>query len=280
MADHWLRVNFSQHRGNEKRRIRRFWIFRPKAADDDMNSSLLKLGVNIDHAATVRQARGTDYPNIVAIAQAAEDGGADAITVHLREDRRHIQDCDVFELQRSISTHLNLELAATDEMVDIACRLKPRACCIVPERRAELTTEGGLDAVGLFDRLQLHCRKLSEAGIEVALFLDPELKQIECAANLGVPTIELHTGTYASAPAGSDQAKELETFFAAVTQASARGLRVNAGHGLHYDNVAAIAAIDEINELNIGHSIVAAALFCGVEDAVRRMQGVLRGARQ
>lgn len=240
----------------------------------------VKLGVNIDHVATVRQARGTCYPNLLAAAHAAEAGGADSITVHLREDRRHIQDADIFHLQENIATHLNLELAATAEMVEIACRLRPRACCVVPERRQELTTEGGLDVAALYETLAPLCNTLSAAGIEVSLFVDPAAAQIECAARIGVPTIELHTGQYALEASVARQAKELETLRNAVTTALGYKLTVNAGHGLHYDNVSPVAAVPAVNELNIGHAIVARALFCGLEQAVSEMRGLLVEARQ
>lgn len=245
-----------------------------------MQTTAIKLGVNIDHVATVREARGTRYPDILDAADAAEAGGADAITVHLREDRRHIQDDDVFRLQEHIATHLNLELAATDEMVDIACRLRPQACCIVPERRAELTTEGGLNAISLYDQLVPLCGTLSDNNIEVSLFLDPDLRQIDCASRLGVPTIELHTGAYAGAKTAQEQRDGLQTLMQAAKHAYAAGLQVNAGHGLHYDNVVEVAAIIQIVELNIGHAIVARALFSGLEQAVRLMREVMLGTRQ
>lgn len=243
-----------------------------------MPTSGIKLGVNIDHVATVRQARGTAYPDIVAAARAAEAGGADLITVHLREDRRHIQDADVVALKAAIATHLNLELAATRAMVDFACSLRPRACCIVPERREELTTEGGLDVVRRRSELAPICRELDAAGIEVSLFIDPDPAQIDGAVELGVPTIELHTGRYADASGGA-VAHELAALEAGVKQGAAAGLRVNAGHGLHYDNVAAVAALAPVDELNIGHALVARALFCGLETAVREMRHLLDGVR-
>ncbi|MGR8921595.1 MAG: pyridoxine 5'-phosphate synthase [Gammaproteobacteria bacterium] len=244
-----------------------------------MNTDSIKLGVNIDHVATVRQARGTRYPDLVDAARAAEAGGADSITIHLREDRRHIQDADVFELKERIETHMNLELAATSEMVSIACRARPRACCIVPERRAELTTEGGLDALALYDHLAPMCAALAEADIEVSLFLDPDPAQIACAVRLGVPTIELHTGQYALEEAASGRERELEVLRRATAEATGAGLRVNAGHGLHYENVRPIAAIEAVNELNIGHAIVARALFSGLETAVRDMKALMLESR-
>ncbi len=244
-----------------------------------MHTPTLKLGVNIDHVATVRQARGTHYPDLLDAARAAEAGGADSITIHLREDRRHIQDADVERLQDQVATHINLELAATPEMVAIACRIRPRACCVVPERRNELTTEGGLDAVGLYEQLAPVCTALGDAGVEVSLFLDPDHAQIDCAARLQVPTLELHTGQYALAETAAARERECRDLQAAASYAADAGLRVNAGHGLHYTNVSAIAAIAEINELNIGHAIVARALFCGLEQAVREMKRLLDEAR-
>lgn len=235
----------------------------------------IKLGVNIDHVATVRQARGTGYPDLLAAAAAAEAGGADSITVHLREDRRHIQDADVFNLQQQLKTHMNLELAATPEMVAIACRAKPRACCVVPERREELTTEGGLDVVALRSQLAPLCRQLTQAAIEVSLFIDPDPEQIDCAATLEVPTIELHTGRYAEASDADAIARELGALNEAAAQADRLGLTVNAGHGLHLENVGQIVGLTALNELNIGHAIVARALFCGLETAVLEMRTLL-----
>lgn len=235
-----------------------------------MNRSNIQLGVNIDHVATVRQARGTVYPDLSAAAQAAIAGGADAITVHLREDRRHIQDADVGTLRGVLAGRLNLEIAATTEMVDIACGIGPDVCCIVPERREELTTEGGLDVCARSTALTGICATLAAAGIEVSLFVDPDPDQIDAAVLVGAPTIELHTGQYALA---NDASKaELEAIVRAAAYARGRGLRVNAGHGLHYDNVAAVAAIEGIHELNIGHAIVARALFVGLERAVAEMK--------
>ena len=239
----------------------------------------IRLGVNIDHAATIRQARGTSYPDILAVAREAEAGGADGITIHLREDRRHIQDADVRMLKPVLSKRMNLEMAATAEMVDIACELAPEACCIVPEKRNELTTEGGLDAAANYDRLAPVCEKLTDAGIEVSLFIDPEQAQIESAIRLGVPVIEIHTGRYAAASTNDARRRELDIIIEAVAQARTGGLCVNAGHGLHYENVSAIAAIGELNELNIGHSIVSRALFTGLRQAVAEMKQLMRQAR-
>ncbi len=244
-----------------------------------MTATPLRLGVNIDHVATVRQARGGDDPDVLAAARAAVAGGADGLTVHLREDRRHIQDADVFALREQVRSRLNLELAATSEMVAIACRLRPPACCVVPERRAELTTEGGLDVAALAPQLAPMCATLAAAGIEVSLFVDPDPAQIAAAAGLGVTAIELHTGQYAQHAAGSARESALATLRDAAREAAAAGLVVNAGHGLNYDNVGPVAAITELNELNIGHAIVARALFTGLEAAVGEMLTLMHGAR-
>ena len=239
----------------------------------------MKLGVNIDHIATLRQARRTPYPDLAIAARAAEVGGADSITIHLREDRRHIQDADVHRLRRSLTAPMNLELAATAEMVEIACAVRPWACCIVPERRAELTTEGGLDVVACSAELGPLCARLALAGIEVSLFIDPAPAQIEAAQRLGVAAIELHTGRYAEAAAGAAGTQELELLRKAAAVAAASGLIVNAGHGLHYDNVAPIAAIGQLRDLNIGHAIVARAVFTGLTNAVQEMKRLLPQAR-
>ena len=232
----------------------------------------MNLGVNIDHVATLRQARRTSYPDIAIAARAAEVGGADSITIHLREDRRHIQDADVHELRRSLTVPMNLEMAATPEMVSIACAVRPWACCIVPERRAELTTEGGLDVLGCYEQIAPLCAHLARAGIEVSLFIDPNEAQIDAAALLGVAAIELHTGTYADATRPAERAQQLTLLEAGAARAAAAGLIVNAGHGLHYENVAPIAAIASVRDLNIGHSIVARALFVGMTRAVEEMK--------
>ena len=236
----------------------------------------MKLGVNIDHIATVRQARRTPYPDLAIAARAAEVGGADSITVHLREDRRHIQDADVHCLRRMLRVPLNLELAATPAMVEIACTVRPWACCIVPERRAELTTEGGLDVGANMATLAPLCAQLTAAGIEVSLFVDPIDTQLEAAQRLGVAVVELHTGRYAEATTAAARNRELAVLRAAVAGARARGLMVNAGHGLHYENVGAIAAIAQIRDLNIGHSIVARALLVGLSEAVREMRDLMQ----
>lgn len=239
---------------------------------------LIRLGVNIDHVATLRQARGTRYPQVVQAALMAEQAGADGITAHLREDRRHIQDRDIDLLRELMQTKLNLEMAVTDEMVAIARRVKPQACCLVPEKRAELTTEGGLDVAGQFERTQAAVAALGEAGIEVSLFIDAEPRQIEAAAKTGAPVIELHTGHYAEAADETRRLAELARIKAAAEQAEALGLQVNAGHGLNYANVEDIARLPQIVELNIGHAIIAQALFSGLDLAVRDMKRLMRGA--
>jgi pyridoxine 5-phosphate synthase len=236
---------------------------------------MIKLGVNIDHVATLRQARLTNYPDPVEAALIAESAGADAITLHLREDRRHIQDSDVATLRGLIKTRMNLESAVTDEMTDFALRIQPHDVCLVPERREELTTEGGLDVLRYFDSVQRACRKLAAAGIRVSLFIDADPAQIEAAARAGAPAIEIHTGHYADAPTADDRQNQLVRVRASVGEGLARGLIVNAGHGLHYENVQAIAAIPGISELNIGHAIVAHALFVGFEQAVRKMKTLM-----
>jgi pyridoxine 5-phosphate synthase len=240
---------------------------------------MIKLGVNIDHVATVRQARRTPYPDLLAAAWVAERGGADGITVHLREDRRHIQDADVERLRAGITTKLNLEMAAIEEMTRIACAVRPADVCIVPERRAELTTEGGLDAAGQLDALSRVVPPLRAAGIRVSLFVDPEPWQIDAARQLGADAVEIHTGTYAEAPTAEARSSELERIRDAAQQARTAGLIVNAGHGLTLDNVGPIAAIPMIHELNIGHSLIADALFAGLEEAVRRMKARMLAAR-
>jgi pyridoxine 5-phosphate synthase len=241
---------------------------------------MIKLGVNIDHVATLRQARRTRYPDPVESALIAESAGADAITLHLREDRRHIQDSDVETLRRLLKTRMNLESAVTDEMTDFALRIQPHDVCLVPERREELTTEGGLDVLRYFDPVQRTCRKLAEAGIRVSLFIDADRAQIEAAAHAGAPAIEIHTGHYADARTVAQQENELERVRVSVSAGLVRGLTVNAGHGLHYQNVRAIAAIPGISELNIGHAIVAHALFVGFEQAVREMKALMLEARK
>jgi pyridoxine 5-phosphate synthase len=241
---------------------------------------MTKLGVNIDHVATIRQARRTPYPDLLAAARAAERGGADGITIHLREDRRHIQDRDVDVLRAQVTTKLNLEMAATPEMVRKACAVRPADVCIVPERREELTTEGGLDAAGQLEGLPDVVEQLRTAGIRVSLFIDPEERQIAAAARLRADAIEIHTGAYATAATPAAERAELQRIRDAAQQAHTAGLLVNAGHGLTLENVEPIAAIRVMQELNIGHSIVADALFVGLEEAVRRMKARILAARQ
>jgi pyridoxine 5-phosphate synthase len=236
---------------------------------------LIKLGVNIDHVATLRQARGTRYPDLVQAALEAEQAGADAITLHLREDRRHIQDRDVEVLRDRVQTRMNLEMAVTDDIVAFARRIHPQDCCLVPERRQELTTEGGLDVVGSRKKIADACARLAEEGIRVSLFVDADPDQIEAAAKTGAPVIEIHTGRYADAQFNDMQRAELIRIEQAVQQGLDLKLRVNAGHGLNYHNVQAIAAIPGISELNIGHAIVARALFTGMQEAVREMKRLM-----
>lgn len=241
---------------------------------------MIELGVNIDHVATLRQARGTSYPSPVEAALMAESSGADSITLHLREDRRHIQDRDVEILRDCLKTRMNLEMAVTDEMIGIACRLKPHDVCLVPERRQELTTEGGLDVAGQFDRVRDACTRLADAGIRVSLFIDADARQLDAAKAAGAPVVEIHTGHYADLPSESGQAAELQRIIAAVQHGSDLGLKVNAGHGLHYHNVQPVAAIHSVAELNIGHAIVAHALFVGWAAAVREMKNLMLDARR
>jgi pyridoxine 5-phosphate synthase len=238
----------------------------------------IALGLNIDHVATVRQARKARYPDPLLAALLAEEAGAVSITLHLREDRRHIQDHDVERVASAIQTHMNLELAAVDTMLDIAVRIRPSDVCLVPERRAELTTEGGLDVHGQQARLRDVVARLGSAGIRVSLFIDPDPVQIDAAAAVGAPVIELHTGTYAEAPRAT-RLLELERVRLAARHGQSCGLVVNAGHGLDYQNVTTIAAIPEIVELNIGYAIVGRALFCGIQEAVREMTRLMREAR-
>lgn len=233
------------------------------------------LGVNIDHVATLRQARGTRYPEPIQAALLAEQAGADAITLHLREDRRHIQDRDVEMLSDILQTRMNLEMAATAEMLAIATRIAPADCCLVPERREELTTEGGLDVAARQDELRDYCAALAGAGVRVSLFIDAEPAQLEAAAAVGAPVVEIHTGHYADR-GGAAQAAELARIVAAVKRGSELGLQVNAGHGLDYHNVRAVAAIDGVRELNIGHAIVCRALFTGLGEAVAKMKHLIQ----
>jgi pyridoxine 5-phosphate synthase len=243
-----------------------------------MSAQSIHLGVNVDHVATLRQARGTRYPDPVAAALLAEQAGADSITIHLREDRRHIQERDLEIMLRMVQTRVNLEMAATDPMIEIARASAPRDCCLVPERREELTTEGGLDVAAEAQRIGAACKRLAERGIRVSLFVDPDFQQLEASAAAGAPVVELHTGAYAEAT-GAQAARELARVRAAAERAHALGLTVHAGHGLNYQNVAPIAAIPEIVELNIGHAIVAQALFDGIGAAVAKMKALMVAAR-
>ena len=238
----------------------------------------IHLGVNIDHVATLRQARGTPYPRPADAVVIAERAGADSITVHLREDRRHIQDADLPAIAAVMQTHMNLELAVTDEMLGIACGFAPSDCCLVPERREELTTEGGLDVAGQAGRVKDACARLADAGIRVSLFIDPDERQLETAVACGAPVVELHTGAYADAE-GEQRAAELQRIAAAAAFGDRLGLVVNAGHGLNYDNVGDIAALPQIVELNIGHAIVSRAVFDGLAVAVSEMKRLMTEAR-
>ena len=241
---------------------------------------MIGLGVNIDHVATLRQARRTPYPSVVAAALLAETAGADAITLHLREDRRHVQDRDVEILREVLQTRMNLEMAVTEEMLAVALRLRPQDVCLVPERREELTTEGGLDVVRHSKAVADACRRLGGAGVRVSLFVDPELPQLSAAQAAGAAVVELHTGAYAEAGLDTPATeRELARVAAAADFAARLGLRVNAGHGLTYHNVHAVAALAPVAELNIGHAIVAHALFVGWEAAVREMKALMRAAR-
>lgn len=239
----------------------------------------IDLGVNIDHVATVRNARGTAYPDPIKAALLAEEAGADVITLHLREDRRHIRDDDVTNLRGLLKTRMNLECAVTEEMLAIACQVKAHDVCLVPERRQELTTEGGLDVVGLYDAVAAATQRLSEVGSRVSLFIDPEEAPIRAAARMGAPAIELHTGRYAESHDEATREAEFARIERAVALGLSLGLRVNAGHGLHYENVQPIAAIEGISELNIGHAIVAHAIFAGWENAVREMKAIMVASR-
>ena len=233
------------------------------------------LGVNIDHIATIRQARGTDYPSVVKAALDAEKAGADSITLHLREDRRHMQDKDLYELKPLLTTKMNLELAPTDEMIKIALDVRPEDVCLVPERREERTTEGGLDVINNYDLLKDTCDRLASAGIRVSLFIAPDIRHIEKVVMMNAPVIEIHTGHYANLEDRISQKKEIITIKNAVDFANKAGLIVNAGHGLHYKNVQEIVAIKNIQELNIGHSIVAEALFVGWKKAIKDMKKII-----
>ncbi|ENX48156.1 MULTISPECIES: pyridoxine 5'-phosphate synthase [Acinetobacter] len=237
------------------------------------------LGVNIDHVATLRQARGTTYPDPVQAALVCEQAGAEGITLHLREDRRHIQDDDVRRMRPLLKTHMNLEMAVTDEMVEFAKEIQPHHVCFVPERRQEVTTEGGLDVVGQFEKVKAATQALAEIGCEVSLFIDADLAQIDAAIACGAPTIELHTGAYADAANDDEQQAELARIIQGAEYAANKGLIVNAGHGLNLENVALIAAIPQIHELNIGHSIIADSIFVGLTKAVQQMKAAIQSAR-
>lgn len=239
-----------------------------------MRSGKLLLGVNIDHIATIRQARGASYPSVLEAAHIAEDAGADAITIHLREDRRHIQDDEVVALCKQVRTRVNLEMAVTDEMLAIADLNRPADVCLVPEKREELTTEGGLDVLTHFDAVKYACRHLAASGIRASLFIDPDTAQLDAAVACGAPVVELHTGSYADAEEGNVQL-ELQRIVAAAEYGESIGLHINAGHGLHYHNVQPIMRIPQLIELNIGHAIVAHALFVGLANAVREMKDII-----
>jgi pyridoxine 5-phosphate synthase len=239
----------------------------------------IALGLNIDHVATLRQARRGKYPDPLHAALLAEQSGADSITLHLREDRRHIQDRDVLTLREALQTRMNLEMAVTDEMISFARRVLPQDCCLVPESRQEITTEGGLDVAGQIQRVAAASTALGAAGIRVSLFIDPDAVQVEAAQRAGAPVVELHTGTFANA-GGAARAREFERLRAAARLAASLGLTVNAGHGLNYHNVEPIAAMPEIVELNIGHAIIARAIFDGLPKAVRDMKDLMRAARR
>lgn len=243
----------------------------------------LRLGVNIDHVATIRNARGGRHPDPVRAARLAEQAGADGITAHLREDRRHIGDEDIARLVRELKLPLNLEMAATQEMLEIALRHRPHAACLVPEKRSEITTEGGLDVVVATDQLRPFVRRLGEAGIRVSLFIDPEKRQLDRARELGAPVVELHTGAYCEAAQDSQNSarrlRELERIAAAARHAEALGLECHAGHGLGFDTVGPVAAIPTIVELNIGHFLVGEAIFSGLDSAIKRMRALMTEAR-
>jgi pyridoxine 5-phosphate synthase len=240
-----------------------------------MRTGKLLLGVNIDHVATIRQARGASYPSVLEAARIAENAGADAITVHLREDRRHIQDQEVVALCRQVSTRVNLEMAVTDEMLSIAIDNRPADVCLVPEKREELTTEGGLDVLANFESVSYACKHLAEAGIRVSLFIDPDVEQLDAAMGSGAPVVELHTGSYADAVATQVES-EYQRIVKAAEYGESIGLQINAGHGLHYQNVKPIVRIPQLIELNIGHSIVSQALFVGLDKAVKDMLSLMK----
>ena len=239
----------------------------------------LRLGINIDHVATIRNARGGGHPDPVRAAKLAADAGADGITAHLREDRRHISDADIDRLAGEIDLPLNLEIAATEEMLDIALRHVPPAACLVPEKRQEVTTEGGLDVAGGRDHLKYYVEQLNQAGIRVSMFIDPEIEQLRAASDLGAPVIELHTGSYCDLPPGAGRDAELERLVAAAAEAERLGLECHAGHGLTFETVGPVAAITTVVELNIGHFLVGEAIFGGLDSAIRRMRALMDKAR-
>ncbi|MCU7819576.1 MAG: pyridoxine 5'-phosphate synthase [gamma proteobacterium symbiont of Lucinoma myriamae] len=243
------------------------------------NTSPILLGVNIDHIATLRQTRGTRYPDPVKAAMDVELAGADSITLHLREDRRHIQERDVYLINDVLQTRMNLEMAVTDAMLNIAEKVKPSDCCLVPEKREELTTEGGLDVASQIDKMTDACLQLKEAGVRTSLFIDADKNQIDAAVQVNAPVIEIHTGHYADY-CGVAQRDELQRIKEGILYAKSLGLQVNAGHGLHYHNVQDIAALTDIEELNIGHAIIAQALFIGLSNAVREMKALMIESRK
>jgi len=245
----------------------------------DIGSSKLRLGVNIDHVATIRNARGGNYPDPLRAAEIAAHAGADGITAHLREDRRHITDTDILRLCDEIDLPLNFEMAATDEMLAIALRHKPHAACLVPEKREERTTEGGLDVVGGFDKLKPYVAQLSDAGMRVSLFIEPDVAALDAAKALGAPVVELHTGAYCDYPAGTQRDAEFKRIITAAAHAAEIGLECHAGHGLTYDSVKPIAAIPTIQELNIGHFLVGEAIFVGFDATIRKMRRLMDEAR-
>ena len=238
----------------------------------------LDLGINIDHVATLRQARGTRYPDPLYAALLAEQAGADSITLHLREDRRHIQDRDLDAIKEAMQTRMNLEMAVTEEMLKIAGRVKPEDCCLVPEKREELTTEGGLDVASQKDRIRDACQRMAEQGIRVSLFIDPDPRQLDAAVDVGAPVVELHTGAYGDT-SGAKQHEELVRIVKAAEYGDSLGLVINAGHGLHYHNVSKVAAIPQVVELNIGHAIISRAIFSGLGSAVAEMKRLMNEAR-
>jgi len=244
-----------------------------------MSNRKILLGVNIDHVATIRQGRGTRYPDPIEAAFLAERAGADAITIHLREDRRHIQERDVEMLLDTVQTRVNLEMAVNDEIIELASRWRPQDVCLVPENRQELTTEGGLDVVENLKKVTDACARLNAAGCRVSLFIDPDIEQVEAARRAAAQVVEIHTGKFADSRPGADCEAEYARIEASARHAAEIGLQANAGHGLHYNNVAKIAAMVEIRELNIGHAIISRALMCGLEIAVRDMKALMLDAR-